>query len=567
MSKDFDFETLPAIKVIPFADLNVRLHPELRFGGVYAFCVKAGDSSKGMVYIGSSGWLQRRFIGHRSALNNNSHHAQILQNIYNTYGHDSLEVRLIEFLTKSEEETPFGFRKRMFEREQFWLDFVPRKCLLNGTPTAGSQQNRVRTEDEKNKTGQGVKEFYANNPEARLKSSSRIKKMWEDPEHREYIRMTTAKSWESESVREARSLGIRRSAATPEAKERRSLATKANWQREGYKESMGSARVLMWQKKEYRQVISAARRAAWQDPEHRAIQSESRKASYVNNPSRKEALSRSGRKNWEDPELRERMTNALKERMSKPEEKEKKSTFFKDLWADPDYRQETSQSILKGQASKSDALIFVSPDGQMYVTDNATAFAEKFGLIQTCMSALARGTQKKHKGWTGYTASSWESVPNYAIRILSGDHSDLAEYQEMTAVEQAKNQRRVSQEKQSKLDQQAHDSLCLRLKTLGSKSEPIIYISPLGEKYVSDVPSQFATEMGFEIEGQRHKFSLIIRTEKSYKGWTGYKLKSWVDVPNDTIRVLWGDHPDLPEQKTEEPIKQPITPVQLSFNL
>jgi hypothetical protein len=99
---------------------------------------------------------------------------------------------------------------------------------------------------------------------------------------------------------------------------------------------------------------------------------------------------------------------------------------------------------------------------------------------------------------------------------------------------------------------------------LGTKSDPIIYISPEGIIYVSDIPSQFATEMGFKIEGQRHKFSLIIRNGKSYKGWTGYKLTSWADIPNDAIRILWGDHPDLPVQIEA---KQESTPIQLSLDI
>lgn len=94
-----------------------------------------------------------------------------------------------------------------------------------------------------------------------------------------------------------------------------------------------------------------------------------------------------------------------------------------------------------------------------------------------------------------------------------------------------------------------------------SKNNPSIIISPDQIKYVTDSISRFAKE--FKLTQ-----SLLNRTirgdQPKYKGWTGYPLSSWAEVPNDAIRILWGDHPDLPVQIEA---KQESTPIQLSLDI
>lgn len=94
-----------------------------------------------------------------------------------------------------------------------------------------------------------------------------------------------------------------------------------------------------------------------------------------------------------------------------------------------------------------------------------------------------------------------------------------------------------------------------------SKNDPAIIVSPDQTKYVTDSISRFAKE--FKLT--QSLLNRMIRGDQAkYKGWTGYKLESWTDVPNDAIRFLWGDHPDLPPQN---PIEQTLTPIQLSLDI
>ena len=505
---------LLSLPCIPFNDVATNRHEPSRSKGVYAICIHGTGASEAKIYIGSAAQsFYRRLINHRCDLRRGNHHSRVLQSIFNSYGFDCLYVRLVEQVSHESHESKEVFRDRLISREQFWIDAVPSKIRLNGSPTAGSCY--------------GIKQSL-------------------------------------ESI-EKRRISLKATLSIPEVKQRYSEASKRNWEDSIYREKITFESLSMWQSPVYRQLFSAARRAMWQDENYRAKRRESLKSFYKNNPEAIEAKRIAGKKNWEDPELRARMTKINKEINNRPENKELVSKRFTELWSNSEYKEKTSKSILKGHCSISDALILISPKGETYVTDNATAFAEKFNLIQTCVSSVARGDQKKHKGWTGYTASSWSDVPDYALRILVSDHPELPEYQNINSLD---HQEQIVQEKELKLKQQAHDSLMMRLKTLGTKSSPSIYLSPSGLKYVSDVPAQFATEMGFTIEGQRHKFSLIIRTDKSYKGWTGCKLNSWLDVPNDAIRVLWGDHPDLPSQisSEKETDTKSLQPIQLALD-
>jgi hypothetical protein len=99
------------------------------------------------------------------------------------------------------------------------------------------------------------------------------------------------------------------------------------------------------------------------------------------------------------------------------------------------------------------------------------------------------------------------------------------------------------------------------VKGLASEKTPCILIALDSTVYVTD-----------NVSGLCRMFSLNITSvcrmlkgrQFTSQGWTGYKLASWADVPNDAIRILWGDHPDLPPQTQ---IEQPVTPIQLSLDI
>jgi len=111
----------------------------------------------------------------------------------------------------------------------------------------------------------------------------------------------------------------------------------------------------------------------------------------------------------------------------------------------------------------------------------------------------------------------------------------------------------ANQDYKQQVTQSIHFTKC-------SNNDPSIIISPDQVKYVTDSITQFAKK--FKLLQTSLNETLRGR-QAHHKKWTGYKLTSWADVPDDAIRVLWGEHPDLPEQK---PINQPCTPIQLRLN-
>lgn len=65
----------------------------------------------------------------------------------------------------------------------------------------------------------------------------------------------------------------------------------------------------------------------------------------------------------------------------------------------PSVSHETRQKMSKAKESKRYELI--SPSGEVFITTNISAFAREHGLGQACLSAIASGARKQHKGWTG----------------------------------------------------------------------------------------------------------------------------------------------------------------------
>lgn len=79
--------------------------------GVYAIVNTETDEQ----YIGSSQDIAARFIQHQSLLRRGKHHAQRLQEAWNTYGEDAFELVVLEELTTS---------GQLAAREQWYLDTV-----------------------------------------------------------------------------------------------------------------------------------------------------------------------------------------------------------------------------------------------------------------------------------------------------------------------------------------------------------------------------------------------------------------------------------------------------------
>ena len=77
------------------------------------------------LYIGSSNDIPKRLKRHFSQLRNNKHHSKYLQRVYNKYGEESLEIKIIEYCNVD----------ILIEREQYYLDTL--QPIFNTNTIAG----------------------------------------------------------------------------------------------------------------------------------------------------------------------------------------------------------------------------------------------------------------------------------------------------------------------------------------------------------------------------------------------------------------------------------------------
>lgn len=90
-----------------------------RICGVYLI------SYLGYLYVGSSKNVYKRWNRHKNDLKSQNHHCKFLQRIWNKYGENSLDFRILENV---EDYT------KLIQREQDWIDFL---CPnLNGSKYA-----------------------------------------------------------------------------------------------------------------------------------------------------------------------------------------------------------------------------------------------------------------------------------------------------------------------------------------------------------------------------------------------------------------------------------------------
>jgi hypothetical protein len=95
--------------------------------GIYKILCKENN----MFYIGSSFNCQKRFSAHLNDLKRNAHTNILLQNCYNKYGINSLELQIIEITPET--------GKELLKIEQIWLDKCFDNCVMcmNINPIAG----------------------------------------------------------------------------------------------------------------------------------------------------------------------------------------------------------------------------------------------------------------------------------------------------------------------------------------------------------------------------------------------------------------------------------------------
>ena len=94
--------------------------------GVY----KITNTVTGKCYIGSSARIERRWIGHKYHLRNNTHHAKHMQNSWNKYGEKTFIFEIVYKCAPIKDIILFY--------EQLWIDFYGFENLYNQLPVAGS---------------------------------------------------------------------------------------------------------------------------------------------------------------------------------------------------------------------------------------------------------------------------------------------------------------------------------------------------------------------------------------------------------------------------------------------
>lgn len=107
-----------------------------RVGGIYCIYSKVN----GKEYIGSAHYIKSRIASHFCALRENKHHSIILQNHFNKYGEEDLEVRIVEELFDADQLVP---------KEQHYIDTL--KPRFNVCKIAGNCVGRPMLESTRQK--------------------------------------------------------------------------------------------------------------------------------------------------------------------------------------------------------------------------------------------------------------------------------------------------------------------------------------------------------------------------------------------------------------------------------
>lgn len=113
--------------------------------GIYQIQSRISDK----IYIGSASNLRSRKYNHFKKLRDKNHENCLLQNHYNKYGKNDLIFGVIESITQKQNECILDFRKRLLEREQYYIDNL--KPKLNIAKIAGSPLGITRSEKFKQK--------------------------------------------------------------------------------------------------------------------------------------------------------------------------------------------------------------------------------------------------------------------------------------------------------------------------------------------------------------------------------------------------------------------------------
>lgn len=319
-------------------------------------------------YIGSAVNIEKRWRGHRNALNRGNHHSRHLQAAWSKYGE---RVFVFGIVTTCDSE-------QLVMQEQFWIDAFQTadgKHGYNIAPKAGSSLGIKRSAETRAKVSAALRQRIDSDETRTKKSASRrgLKHSME----------TRAKM--AESARHAN--------ARPEVKAKISAALK------GIERSI-----------ETRAKASAAMRAAWGRPEIRE------KMAAINvgrkhTGQARENIAAAARRNLARPEVRAKIGAALREAQARPEVKAKmiaaktgvkqsadtiakRAVSLRKVWANPETKAKIS-GINHHRAALTDSDVIrireLLADGMPQ-----TEIGRIFGVSYTCVYSIKIGRTWSH---------------------------------------------------------------------------------------------------------------------------------------------------------------------------
>jgi len=248
----------------------------------------------------------------------------------------------------------------------------------------------------------------------------------------------------------------------------------------------------LWSNPERRLKQSDIISALWSDPDFRAKVAEAH-SRVMQSPEYRENMSKIIRERWQDPEYKAKVSKSIAKAYKNPELRAKISKTSKERWQDSEFHEKTSKAVrdawqderLKQVVSERSTLLWQDADYRLKITEATKGYWQ----------------DQEHRSKRLESMAKTMSTPEYKAKISEAS-----------------------------------------IKTQASKNLPIILIDPTGIIYVTDSQAQF----GKKFNINRASISLLVLGKQaSHKGWTGYRLKSWTDVPLEAIPILWGEHPDL----------------------
>lgn len=186
------------------------------------------NSVNGKRYVGSSVNIEARWKHHLWRLTRGDHHSVVLQRAWNKYGKDSFNWIVLQ-------ECHEDF---IHYHEQAEIDL---KSEYNIAPTAGISRGHKWTDEQKATHRQSKIDYYAGNPEARIKQSEASKN-------------SHARTWVKDKISKA----TRQAQADPLVRNKMSACRVEQWENDEYKARMSSMASQNIKRPEHRAALLMA---------------------------------------------------------------------------------------------------------------------------------------------------------------------------------------------------------------------------------------------------------------------------------------------------------------------